>query len=203
MARKRRFWRRSTVRRTTLAGLALTLAALGSTRTAQSMVGALLQDASAILDGRSPGERDPGALFQTKPPLRSAAPRQRVLSNTRVRPPGAEAAVPPGGDAGAIPVGDGAVPLVGADGGQAAGAGPESVPFGSAEPSAAGAQPIVLPNAEATPTPVSAIPEPDTYALLAIGIGMIGAAQRRSRRKRRDRATDLRSRLKTGLSEQP
>ena len=170
------------------------------------MIGVLAENASAMLDGRSPGERDSGALFQTKPPRAGETPRQRVLTNTRVRPPGGAPDVPGASSdtTGSGPEGAGGLPAAGAaDGGQSDGASGAPIPFGSAGPLGAGAQPIVVPAGNLIPTPVEAIPEPDTYALFAIGIGIIGAAQRRKRRRRLADAKMAAAQTGSGLFDAP
>ncbi len=47
---------------------------------------AVLRSPLDLLADRSPGERDPGALFSTKPPRKAAAPSERVLATVRDRP---------------------------------------------------------------------------------------------------------------------
>lgn len=144
---------------------------------------ATLLDPLSLFAGRSPGERE-GALLPTK--LAKAGPEERVLSEVRDRDPGIgdpPAAPPASGllpDA-ALPgaPAEGALPGGGDPGGSFA---PFGLPFGppggpgdSFVPGGPGGPPFVPP-----PTgPVSAVPEPGTWAVLILGFFAVGWAMRR------------------------
>lgn len=153
---------------------------------ARSAIRDALHDPYAILNGRSPGSRDPGALLQTKlaySHTRPAGirPHQRVLPTERVRPPLGGGGAPGFGDSplgipgstlgplgsslpdfgrGGSPslIGDAVPPFIGGG----------AVPADSGTPSLA-------------PTPAAAVPEPETWGLLLLGIGAIGFGSRRRR----------------------
>ena len=176
--------------------LALLLLAVESSNRARSAVRQALRDPYALLSGRSPGGRDPGALFQTKlayaPARRAlAGPHQRVLPAERVRPPSGGGApgfgdTPLGIPASTLgPLGD-SLPSFGGGGGSPPLIGDTVPPFigGGAAPAN---------GASLNPTPVSsvpsAVPEPETWGLLLLGVGAIGLGSRRRRAaRRRDRA---------------
>lgn len=160
--------------------------ALGASQTARGVIGTMAHDAAALLDGRSPGARDSGVLVQTKLARRHAAPgpHQRVLSNERSRPGGAPAGVPADEPAGAPAGGGGDFPYP-ALGGGVPGLGGGQQPLSGSNIPPAGGQPFVVNNSPPISPPEAAVPEPDTYGLLALGIGLIGAMQRRRRRLER------------------
>ncbi|MGK6321927.1 PEPxxWA-CTERM sorting domain-containing protein [Sphingomonas sp. DT-51] len=156
-----------------------------------------LPDPSAILGARSPGGRDAGAMFTTKParqrlasrprvPLPSA-PRERVLSNVRERPsigwapPYVELPATPLAFGPATPIGD--VPLTPvALGPLPPGGGfTPTTPFvpgggGGGNGGGGGGGDEVIP-------PVPAVPEPATWATMILGFLMVGAALRRVGRR--------------------
>ncbi|MBB3693415.1 PEPxxWA-CTERM sorting domain-containing protein [Sphingomonas sp. BK580] len=154
-----------------------------------------LPDPSAILGARSPGGRDAGAMFTTKPakqrlasrprvPL-PGAPSERVLSNVRERPsigwapPYVELPETPLAFAPGVPVGD--VPLTPAALGPLPPGGgfTPSTPFipgGGTGGGGGGGGDIV--------TPPPAVPEPATWATMILGFLMVGGALRRVARRR-------------------
>lgn len=174
------------------AGLSVAATDAGVQATALSLV-----DPSAILAGRSPGVRAPGALFQTKTSARSRrshvagppprSPVERILPVASV--PAAEIVddlpMPPL-DGGSVSVGMVPPPLEGvpASWGQP----PVGfVPvFGS--PGGGGGGAGQIPPVFDTP-PVSAVPEPATWATTIVGFGLVGAFARR--RRSRPRRIDL------------
>jgi hypothetical protein len=162
----------------------LAVGALGYSSGATSVakaVGAAIMDPLAVLEGRSPGEREAGALFQTKP--RPVAPVARVRPRRPGMPAEPVAAVPPptpfidlpgapvplGGEVelpiapvvfGGVPGGPGGPPIPVFGGGGGFPPPPPVVP------------PVVTP-------PVAAVPEPSTWAMLILGFGLVGAVLRR------------------------
>lgn len=164
----------------------------GGSRVASSLASALgngRSDLLAMLRMRSPGERSQGELADTKARKtvpNTVVPHERALA--KVRPPvasGGFPAPPPSGPefAEALPPGL----LVASGLGPAIGPGlthyfqppvggpllPGVIPGGGV--------PVVTP--EITPV-VSGVPEPDTWALMIIGLGGIGASLRRKNRQR-------------------
>lgn len=150
----------------------------------------------ALLDARSPGEREKGALTSTK--VRKLAtngvkPRERALGKI-VQPSAAppaefvEALTPPGTIVAAPPVappptladvipglpGSAAPPgvgLVGSPGGGAPG-----VPGAPSVPGTPG-----TPGTPQNPDVPSAVPEPATWMMMLLGFGVIGSSMRRRR----------------------
>jgi hypothetical protein len=158
------------------------------------------QSLTQLLDQRSPGERTEGAQTKTKKMQRAhAKPRVRAKphgpSTSELAkvlmpggPVGADAAVvPPVAIAGpapqladfvappAAPGGSGGPPIVGPGGSPGGGIG-----GGGGTP---GGPPIVYQPQE-TKTPVAAVPEPGTWAMMLLGFGLIGWRARRSRARR-------------------
>ncbi|MFK3890962.1 PEPxxWA-CTERM sorting domain-containing protein [Sphingomonas sp. NPDC079357] len=155
---------------------------------------AVLPDPLSIMTARSPGERGHGAMFnikQTKRPrqlagVRPRSPRERVLSNVRERSP---AGIVPAGDLPIAPGGfvpdltpvtpDALGPL-GPGGGDTFGP-PPVFPTGPGGniPGVPGPTPTPTPT-----TPVPAVPEPATWAMMALGFAVTGFAVRRRKRAR-------------------
>jgi len=154
---------------------------------------AVLPDPLSIMTARSPGERGHGAMFsikQTKRPrqvanVRPRGPRERVLSNVRERTP---AGIVPGGDLPITPGGfvpdlapvtpDALGPV--GPGGGGNGFGPTPV-----FPTGPGGNIPGVPGPTPTPTPttpVPAVPEPATWAMMAVGFAITGFAVRRRKR---------------------
>jgi hypothetical protein len=182
----RSWWRNPRTRYGSLVAALATILLMPIHSVGESAIAAM-RNAAELLDARSPGERDGGILVQTKPARHHATPartpRSRVLSETRSRPPGIGGG-PIGPDVlfGDIPFG-GFEPNFAPDG-----LGRELGHFGDLP---TGGGPLLLydtpQNTPDTVTP--AVPEPGTYVLLILGIGVIGAAQRRRRRIRPDATT--------------
>lgn len=152
----------------------------------------------AMLDARSPGEREKGALFQTK--IRAAGvdkPRERALGKTfppkpspaeqlakvivpappvvpvdvvpPIIPPAVADVLSPGGLVSGVPLTFGAA-IVGGGGGIGGGGG-----------GGGGGTP---PGSETPPPPVtSAVPEPSSWLMMLFGFGAIGSAMRRRPRR--------------------
>lgn len=197
-------WSSSWFRLGAAPALLVSLIVVGNSDKARSAIERTLRDPFALLDGRSPGNRDPGALFQTKLAYArnhpaSVGPRQRVLSTERVRPPLAGGApfgdTPLGGPSSTFgPFGD-ALPDI-SGGGPPSLIGNTAPPFigGGASPANA-ATPTPLPTTSLPTTPLldatSPVPEPETWGLLLIGIATVGATLRR--RSAIQRSTDART----------
>nr|WP_245198000.1 PEPxxWA-CTERM sorting domain-containing protein [Sphingomonas kaistensis] len=159
------------------------------------------QQLMAMLDARSPGEREKGALTQTKVKQRLAfVPRERALGKTfppkpspmeqlvkvvvpapppvQIVPPIAPLVPPTTADiinpatlVASLPPVGGGTPIIGGGGGLL----PPPPPTGT-----------VPPTGEVPPgTPVSAVPEPGTWLTMLLGFGMIGTAMNRRRRQSR------------------
>jgi hypothetical protein len=155
------------------------------TRSVGEMAVAAMRNAAGLLDARSPGERDGGILVQTKLARRHVSsgpriPHSRVLSEARFRPPGGIGVGPLVPDA---PFGD--VPLGGFEPDFGPGVlGREPGHFGDLP---TGGGPLLLYDTPQGPPDLTpAVPEPGTYVLLILGIGVVGAAQRRRRCIRND-----------------
>jgi hypothetical protein len=150
---------------------------------------------SDVLAGRSPGRRGTADLVKIKGDagLNQAAPRQRVLPLLRTRDPVGpveEAALPGGGFA------DPADPFGPPGGGfsddftdavfPGGPVGGEPIGFPIASPGNPGLFPVdpAPPTTEVPETPAPAIPEPGTWAMLLIGLGIVGSALRRARSSR-------------------
>ena len=140
---------------------------------------ATLLDPLSLFAGRSPGERE-GALLPTK--LAKAGPEERVLSQVRDRNPDSGNPTPPPIDGmlpnAALPGAPGENTLAGGPGQFA----PFGVPFGA--PGGPGDGFIPGPGGPGGPGvpptgPVSAVPEPGTWAVLILGFFAIGWAMRR------------------------
>jgi len=140
---------------------------------------------NSIIDGRSPGAREGGALTQTKPPYRRVAarrphgvtaPHQRVLAEVRHHGPdipneplGLAAPFAPA----VFPVALDAVPGLGLD---------EALPTPGL-PDLGSPFAVVLPGGTvpASPMPVTTVPEVDTWVMLIVGMVILGAVARRRR----------------------
>lgn len=142
---------------------------------------AALRDPLAVLAGRSPGARS-GDLFQTKAGLvadpASRKPSERVLPTSRSRtvpPDPAGEFLTPGHGADQAPLGSGVAPAV--PGEVLPGIVP--IPVAGGGSSGGGFVPVT-PIVPVTPPIIpSAVPEPSTWLMMVLGIGMIGAALRR------------------------
>ena len=158
-------------------------------------VAAALANPLDILAGRSPGERMPGALAQSKPrkqlPSTASQPGERVLSNVRTRPiapvvapksapsaaaPGMVDATPPSGGVLGIPTPFAPVASIGGIGGGILPASSGFVSGGGAVGTPAG---NVLPE---VPAVVAAVPEPNTWVMMLAGF-LAMAVTLRSRRR--------------------
>jgi hypothetical protein len=162
-------------------------------------------DLDSLFDARSPGSRRYGALVNTKQPRTGfdvGPPNERVLSSTRRHPgppvvPGDTPAAPyagiegpfgtPAGSPTDIALLDDAVPT--GTGGAFVSAGPVIggiLPSGGngssgGSPGDGGPGTGGLPGSEQTDTPLPAVPEPTTWAMLVLGFFAIGATMRRRR----------------------
>ena len=184
-------WARPWFRYGAAPALVLLLVTVESSNKARSAIRHALRDPYALLNGRSPGDRDAGALFQTKLAYSraqpaGARPHQRVLPMERVRPPLGGGSVP---GLGASPLGIPASTLgpLGDSLPNFGGGGPPSLIGNTAPPFIGGG---AVPTDAAAPTPApnipaAAVPEPETWGLLLIGVGVIGFAFRRRRRAAR------------------
>ncbi len=150
-----------------------------------------LRDPASIFGQRSPGGRGPGAMFQTKPDRAASAareeppgPSERVLSNVRERVPPAASAGPGASAPSGI-----AVPLetpgfVAAVPGGAGLGGAPSGGFGPELPLPGGGSFLVpVPPGNGLPI-ISAVPEPETWQTMILGVFAIGLALRRRGRAR-------------------
>lgn len=152
----------------------------------------------AMLDARSPGEREAGALTQSKRRLASAprvgtpgkpsTPPLEQLAQVIVPPPPASPVevVPPILPPPASGIVEPPAVLAGAPGGFGSGGfGPGIVVGGVGAPPAGGGSPPgggTPPTTEVPPV-TSAVPEPGTWAMMLLGFAMIGSAMPRPRRR--------------------
>ena len=156
-------------------------------------------DPLSILDGRSPGERGPGALFQTKlldnlmdAAAMPAAPQSNLMAPSSLPevPQAFAAIVPPDEMPAAGTPADGGIML-------------PPVPIGldanaASRPTVAPFLPVLLPPQTgpilqpAATAPVSGVPEPATWAMLLSGFFTIGCTIRHARRASRPAAGRLR-----------
>ncbi|MFN3514933.1 MAG: hypothetical protein ACK41C_17940 [Phenylobacterium sp.] len=144
---------------------------------------AMLRDPLALLAMRSPGERGPGALLNSKPPRAKAepAPVERVLSTVRERPAAIEpleAAAPVIEPLPAVfdilPPGAEFVPV---DALNDEGSPGWRSPWWSPGPSGGGGGVL-------TPSPPSPVPEPDVWLMMILGVFGVGALLRRANARR-------------------
>jgi hypothetical protein len=153
-----------------------------------------LRDPASIFSGRSPGERAPGALTQSKPRMQPWQPTERVLSPVLDRPgtagppaPGAvpeqvAAALAPGGLPAAGGPGAGIVPLpLPGVPGSSGGIIPPSGGGGSSGGGSSGGGSSGGVNPPPPPPVVTPVPEPATWIMMITGIGLIGLQLRRRR----------------------
>lgn len=135
------------------------------------------QSLLSLIANRSPGERGPGALSETKVPYHRVAsashrhgtppPHQRVLSQVRHHEPVLPGSMP---FRLADPIARAALPIITTD-----------APTGFVDPLTGPselASPVALLSA---PIIAASVPETDTWLMLIIGVGMIGADSRRRR----------------------
>lgn len=179
---------------TTLAGAGLAISlnngSFGSR--AEAAITAYAPDVESILDSRSPGQRRYGWLLNNKPDRLAFSaedpPSERVLPATRRRPAGG-ADVPSTPDSplttldfmpdAVVPssdIGDLAVP------GAIGGIGPGSTPIIGGIPGPGGGGSggsDNTPGNPVTPTPVTAVPEPSSWAMLVLGFATLGTFMRR------------------------
>jgi len=150
----------------------------------------------ALLDARSPGEREKGALTSTKPrklAVAAAKPSQRALGKI-VRPSPAppaefvEALIPPGAVAAAPAIAPPptlaeVIPTVGGIPGSGSPPGVALVGSpGGGGPGAPGAPGVPgTPETPLNPDVPSAVPEPATWMMMLLGFGVIGSSMRRRR----------------------
>ncbi len=190
MSAVRWLWARPWFRFGAAPALLMLLVTVESSNKARSAIRDALRDPYAMLNGRSPGGRDPGALFQTKlaySHTRPAGtkPHQRVLPTERVRPPLGGGGAPGFGDTPlGIPVSTlgplgGSLPNFGS-GGNPSLIGDTAPPFVGG-----GATPATSTAPVPATSPAAAVPEPDTWGLLLLGVGAIGFGSRRRRAARR------------------
>lgn len=188
VARRLKSWKKGVLLAFLLAGAAML--AIGENN--RALIAEVLRDPLSILAQRSPGERDPGALLQTKKPHtrvaaagrpRAAppAPTERVLSAVRTRPPPmlgidtlALGPIIPVIDAPVFPV---PPPLTGR-------ILPAGVPIAFVNPPPSiccGGE--VPPGPPVTPpvVPPAPIPEPQTWLTMILGFFAMGWALRRRR----------------------
>jgi hypothetical protein len=161
----------------------------------------IVRDPTSIFSSRSPGARAPGALTQSKPHMKPWEPTERVLSPVLDRPGAAgpadagglpeqvASAVGPAAVGGTPGAGGTPVPLPipglpGSSGGlippgggsSGGGSGGGSSGGGSSGGSSGGNPPPPPP-----PPVVSPVPEPATWVMMIVGVGMIGWQLRRRR----------------------
>jgi hypothetical protein len=166
-------------------------------RSAVAAAGRLLRDPLGVFDSRSPGERQAGALTQTKARLASATgphgPHERVLSQIRERPvTGTDPALLGPLGLPVLPT-DGPGYAVGQGGGSPAG-GLSPIALPSFASAGAGGEPgpqLPGPNVPYSPPPnaqqqsvspaASAVPEPATWAMMVVGFLAIGMTLRRAK----------------------
>ena len=163
-----------------------------------------LRDPASIFGQRSPGGRGSGAMFQTKPDRaasgtreESPGPSERVLSNVRER-------VPPAGGGGpgeavspsiAVPLETpgfvNSVPGGAPSGGSSSGGvGPIPGVSGPELPLPGGGS-FLLPVPPSNSLPIiSAVPEPETWQTMILGVFAIGLALRRRGRARHAQPSD-------------
>lgn len=179
-------------------GILVTMAGtIGTSPADAAATAAYRPDVESLLDTRSPGGRRYGWLLGTKPDRVANGPVERVLSSVRERPAAAPEA--PGV---AVPLGALGTPF---------GIAPDAVPtalsdlapLGSAGPGLSGGAPIVggvLPGVgggggggtgggdnpvTTTPdAPASPVPEPSVWAMLILGLALVGGVWRRAPRAR-------------------
>ena len=200
----RSWWKDRRARYGTLIALLAAIPLL-PTHSIGEMAVAAVRNAAGMLDSRSPGERDGGILVQTKPARHRAVPvartpSSRVLSETRTRP-GGIGGVPGTPDVpfgGFVPGGPGSSFAPDALGG-----GEPLLHFGDLPTGGGGL--LLFDNPPNTDTdtpgnPTPAVPEPGTYALLILGIGVIGAALRRRMRGGRTAPTTGREAVTDGTT---
>jgi len=159
----------------------------------------IVRDPASIFSNRSPGGRAPGALTQSKPHMKPWEPTERVLSPVLDRPGTAGPA-----DAGGLPeqVADAVGPAA-AGGTPGAGGAPVPLPIpglpgssgglippgggssggGSSGGGSSGGGSSSGGNPPPPPPPpvVSPVPEPATWVMMIVGVGMIGWQLRRRR----------------------
>ena len=169
---------------------------------AVSIAAAAVMDPMSVLSGRSPGARDAGALYQTKPGMARKVPTSRVRTPVRPAETGFVPVVPglpvmdaevPTGLLPGVPVETGlgppidlATPLVGGGGGF----GPGVIGGGGFIGGGGGGGVVTPPTGgggTVTPpgdggTPVSPVPEPATWLSMIVGFAFVGASMRRRRR---------------------
>lgn len=157
-------------------------------------ISAVLKDPMSLFAARSPGERAPGALTQSKPArnlgtgVSRVPPRERVLSTGRTRP-----AVPvetadvgtPGMTVAPVDAIDDGVPIASTSFGEPGivpGSGGGGAPFFVPPTSNGPGVSIGEPGDGGTVTPpTSPVPEPETWLTMMVGLFTIGAALRRRR----------------------
>lgn len=143
----------------------------------------------SMLDARSPGEREQGALTQSKPRKQVArserpanpdgSPLERLARAVVPAPPPAMPAIPPA--AAIVPI----IPPAVADVISPGGIGSASLPGGSAviigaAPPGSGGGSSAPPVGAVPPVDVtSPVPEPSSWLMMLLGFGVIGAAARR------------------------
>ena len=163
-----------------------------------------LRDPASIFGQRSPGGRGAGAMFQTKPDRAASAarevspgPSERVLSNVHERVPPAAGGGPgvsapsaaiavPLETPGFVAAGPGGAGLGGAPSGGSSSGGVGAIPggFGPELPLPGGGSFLVpVPPGNRLPI-ISAVPEPETWQTMILGVFAIGLALRRRGRAR-------------------
>lgn len=160
----------------------------------RTAIAAALRDPLSVFSSRSPGARVSGVLIKTKrarvatkrgrpAPPAVVLPRERVLSPVRTRMPPALAL---GGDGpGAFlapPDADFALPSIGL---------PASAPGFDVPPFAFGNGPDIAPQGgPSVPpnVPGPAVPEPSTWVMMTLALGIVGSLMRRKARLEAERA---------------